>query len=230
MVIREVSLSFQQQEIKIKLPKNYFKTNNQSYPLVIVQDGDYLFKDVNKDVIFAGIVPNHRQQDYTPWKSVVDDIEYGGQANAYLNWVVEAVIPYLRKCFCISEDRNDIGIAGASFGGLVSLYALFKYADVFGKYIFISPSVWYPEFVEFMKGQPIMNSPQHIYWYVGQLEGKQSNHLNQYMVPRTEHAVDILNELLVSEQSVFYFDTNRKGLHRKHYFKKYFNRAVNKLF
>ena len=56
------------------------------------------------------------------------DIEYGGQADAYITWVADAVIPYLRKCFRISQDRKDIGIAGASFGGLVSLYALFKHA------------------------------------------------------------------------------------------------------
>lgn len=230
MSIRELSLSFHHQEIKIKLPKNYFKTNGKSYPLVIVQDGDYLFKDVKKDVIFVGIVPNNRKKDYTPWKSVVGDIEYGGQADAYITWVADAVIPYLRKCFRISQDRKDIGIAGASFGGLVSLYALFKHADTFGHYILISPSVWYPDFVKFMKSQPIINSTHHIYWYVGQLEGKQSNHLNQYMVPQTEAAVDILNELLVSETSVFYFDTNRKGLHSQYYFKKYFNRAINKLF
>ncbi|MBV7392559.1 hypothetical protein KUA55_18160, partial [Enterococcus sp. ALS3] len=157
--------------IKIKLPKNYFKTNGKSYPLVIVQDGDYLFKDVKKDVIFVGIVPNTRKKDYTPWKSVVGDIEYGGQADAYITWVADAVIPYLRKCFRISQDRKDIGIAGASFGGLVSLYALFKHADTFGHYILISPSVWYPDFVKFMKSQPIINSTHHIYWYVGQLEG-----------------------------------------------------------
>lgn len=108
MSIRELSLSFHHQEIKIKLPKNYFKTNGKSYPLVIVQDGDYLFKDVKKDVIFVGIVPNNRKKDYTPWKSVVGDIEYGGQADAYITWVADAVIPYLRKCFRISQDRKDI--------------------------------------------------------------------------------------------------------------------------
>ncbi|MCZ6924150.1 MAG: hypothetical protein O7D30_01160, partial [Rickettsia endosymbiont of Ixodes persulcatus] len=44
------------------------------------------------------------------------------------------------------------------------------------------------------------------------------------------HGVDILNELLISEQSMFYFVTNRKGIHRKYYFKKYFKHAINKLF
>ncbi|MDW4207866.1 hypothetical protein QI178_04525 [Staphylococcus saprophyticus] len=68
MSIRELSLSFHHQEIKIKLPKNYFKTNGKSYPLVIVQDGDYLFKDVKKDVIFVGIVPNNRKKIIHPGK------------------------------------------------------------------------------------------------------------------------------------------------------------------
>ncbi|PHK48898.1 alpha/beta hydrolase [Staphylococcus edaphicus] len=230
MTYRELNLTFQRQEINIKLPKHYFKTNEATYPLVIVQDGDYLFKDIEHDVIFVGIVANNRNQDYTPWESTVNDIEYGGQAQDYVTWVADVLIPYLRKCFRISHNRDEIGIAGASFGGLVSLYALFKRPDVFGNYIFISPSVWYPQFIDFMKSQSIIRAPQHVYWYVGHHEGKQSNHLNRYMVPRTEQAVEILNELLVSEQSEFYFVTDRKGIHRKRYFKKYFNKAINKLF
>ena len=50
------------------------------------------------------------------------------------------------------------------------------------------------------------------------------------MISQTEQGVDIINELLISEQSVFHFVTNRKGIHRKDYFKKYFKHAIKKLF
>lgn len=66
MNLNTLSIYFQHHEIKIKLPKNYFKTEGKSYPLVIVQDGDYLFKDLKADVVFAGVVPKGRKQDYTP--------------------------------------------------------------------------------------------------------------------------------------------------------------------
>jgi len=230
MNLSTLSFHFQQHEIKIKLPKNYFKTEGKSYPLVIVQDGDYLFKNIEKEVIFAGIVPKDRKQDYTPWYANVNDIEYSGKADNYLTWIASELLPYLKKCFSISEEYKDIAIAGASFGGLVSLYALLTEQDVFGTFILISPSIWYPGFLKFMKNNEILKQPCHVYWYVGELEGKQNKHLNRNMVSQTEQGVDILNELLISEQSVFHFVTNRKGIHRKNYFKKYFKHAIKKLF
>ncbi|MGW7796013.1 alpha/beta hydrolase [Staphylococcus xylosus] len=230
MNLNSLSIYFQHHEIRIKLPKNYFKTEGKSYPLVIVQDGDYLFKDVNKDVVFAGVVPKDRKQDYTPWYTNVNGIEFDGKADDYLVWITSELLPYLKKCFSISEEQKDIAIAGASLGGLVSLYGLLTKRHAFGSFILISPSIWYPGFLKFMRKHEILKQPFHVYWYVGELEGKQNKLSNQNMISQTEQGVDILNELLISEQSVFHFVTNRKGIHRKDYFKKYFKHAIKKLF
>lgn len=230
MNLNSLSIYFQHHEIRIKLPKNYFKTEGKSYPLVIVQDSDYLFKDVNKDVVFAGVVPNDRKQDYTPWYTNVNGIEFDGKADDYLVWITSELLPYLKKCFSISEEQKDIAIAGASLGGLVSLYGLLTKRHAFGSFILISPSIWYPGFLKFMRKHEILKQPFHVYWYVGELEGKQNKLSNQNMISQTEQGVDILNELLISEQSVFHFVTNRKGIHRKDYFKKYFKHAIKKLF
>ncbi|AID41781.1 alpha/beta hydrolase [Staphylococcus xylosus] len=230
MNLNSLSIYFQHHEIRIKLPKNYFKTEGKSYPLVIVQDGDYLFKDVNKDVVFAGVVPNDRKQDYTPWYTNVNGIEFDGKADDYLVWITSELLPYLKKCFSISEEQKDIAIAGASLGGLVSLYGLLTKRHAFGSFILISPSIWYPGFLKFMRKHEILKQPFHVYWYVGELEGKQNKLSNQNMISQTEQGVDILNEILISEQSVFHFVTNRKGIHRKDYFKKYFKHAIKKLF
>ncbi|WP_436937832.1 alpha/beta hydrolase [Staphylococcus xylosus] len=226
MNLNSLSIYFQHHEIRIKLPKNYFKTEGKSYPLVIVQDGDYL----NKDVVFAGVVPNDRKQDYTPWYTNVNGIEFDGKADDYLVWITSELLPYLKKCFSISEEQKDIAIAGASLGGLVSLYGLLTKRHAFGSFILISPSIWYPGFLKFMRKHEILKQPFHVYWYVGELEGKQNKLSNQNMISQTEQGVDILNELLISEQSVFHFVTNRKGIHRKDYFKKYFKHAIKKLF
>ncbi|MGW7990078.1 alpha/beta hydrolase [Staphylococcus xylosus] len=230
MNLNSLSIYFQHHEIRIKLPKNYFKTEGKSYPLVIVQDGDYLFKDVNKDVVFAGVVPKDRKQDYTPWYTNVNGIEFDGKADDYLVWITSELLPYLKKCFSISKEHKDIAIAGASLDGLVSLYGLLTEKYAFGSFILISPSIWYPEFLKFMREHEILKQPFHVYWYVGELEGKQNKLSNQSMISQTEQGVDILNELLISEQSVFHFVTNRKGIHRKDYFKKYFKHAIKKLF
>ncbi|MCG7339026.1 alpha/beta hydrolase [Staphylococcus sp. ACRSN] len=230
MNMRTLNLCYGNFELKIKLPKSYFNNSTRNYPLLIVQDGDYLFKDIDAEVIFVGVMPHDRTSEYTPWPVSVADVMYKGEADVYLEWLTHSLIPYLKKCFNISQKREDIGIAGASFGGLVSLYALFKHNDIFGKYILISPSVWYPQFTSFMRHQAIVNNEQHIYWYVGALEGVNSNHLNQTMVTNTDQCVNILEELLISEDGTFQFVKYRKGLHRQRFFKKYFIKAIKKMY
>lgn len=230
MNLNTLSIYFQHHEIRIKLPKNYFKTEGKSYPLVIVQDGDYLFKDLKEDVVFAGVVPKDRKQDYTPWYTNINGIEFDGKADDYLVWIASELLPYLKKCFSISKEHKDIAIAGASLGGLVSLYGLLTEKHAFGSFILISPSIWYPGFLKYMREHEILKQPLYVYWYVGELEGKHHKLLTQNMISQTEQGVDILNELLISEQSIFHFVTNRKGIHRKYYFKKYFKHAIKKLF
>lgn len=230
MNIRNFNIRFQHHDIKVKLPKGYFKRKAGPYPLVVVQDSDDLFKDIEREVIFVGLLPNDDDTIYTPWQDVVKDEAFYRAADDYILWISDELLPYLKKCFHISEQRRDISIAGASLGGLVALYALFKKPDAFGTYILLSPSIWYPGFLTFMKQQHIIKAEEHVYWYIGMLEDEQHPDINTNILAQTEQGVDILNELLISEQMSFHFVTSSKGLHQKMYFKKYFNKAVKKLF
>ncbi|MGN4239727.1 alpha/beta hydrolase [Staphylococcus equorum] len=230
MNIRNFNIRFQHCDIKVKLPKGYFKRKAGPYPLVIVQDGDDLFKDIEREVIFVGLVQNDNDKIYAAWQDKVEDESFYSAVDDYLLWISDQLLPYLKKCFNVSEQRLDISIAGASLGGLVVLYALFKKPDTFGTYILISPSIWYPGFLTFMKQQPIIKEEEHVYWYIGTLEDEQHPEINTNILAQTEQGVDILNELLISEQITFHFVTNNKELHQQIYFKKYFNKAVKKLF
>ncbi|MFH4906559.1 alpha/beta hydrolase [Staphylococcus cohnii] len=230
MNVKTFKIHFQEHVIFVKLPKAYDEKKESGYPLILVQDGDALFKDVERDIIFVGVLPNNRNQEYSPWGAVVDGINYRGEADAYILWITKHLLPYLRKCFNISQRTEDIGIAGASLGGLLSLYTLFKSPESFGCYILISPSVWYPGFVAFMKQQTIIKEDKQIYWYVGELEGQQQLSIKQEMFVQTELAVDILSELMISEKASFYYTTNKRGQHNVTYFKRYFAKAIKKLF
>ncbi len=46
----------------------------------------------------------------------VNGIEFDGKADDYLVWITSELLPYLKKCFSISEEQKDIAIAGASLG------------------------------------------------------------------------------------------------------------------
>lgn len=216
--------------ITVQLPKSYFKCNNRYYPLLCVQDGDYLFKGRKKEVIFVGIESKDRANDFTPWQASIGSELKGGQADKYLTWLTEKLIPLLRDKYRVSNDNNDIGIAGASFGALVSLYALYTMPQKFGSYILISPSLWYPQFVEFMQNHNAINKEVSVYWYVGLKEGIKHTLRIKKMVPHSLEGVKILEQSLKNNNSRFKFQTSKRGIHRHRFFKKYFNKALKYIY
>ena len=54
------------------------------------------------------------------------------QSDAYLKFLVEEVKPYIDVNFSVKSDAAHTFIAGSSMGGLISIYAICEYPDVFG--------------------------------------------------------------------------------------------------
>lgn len=54
-------------------------------------------------------------------------------SDAYLKFLVEELKPFIDKTYNVSTKTEDTSIMGSSMGGLISLYAICKYPDVFGK-------------------------------------------------------------------------------------------------
>lgn len=53
-------------------------------------------------------------------------------SNQYLNFIVKELKPFVDKNYNVSSKKEDTSIMGASMGGLISLYAICKYPNVFG--------------------------------------------------------------------------------------------------
>ncbi len=51
----------------------------------------------------------------------------------YLKFIVDEVKPYIDKNYSVYTDANHTAIMGSSMGGLISMYALCEYPEVFGK-------------------------------------------------------------------------------------------------
>ena len=216
--------------ITIKLPRSYYQACDSRYPALIVHDGDNLFKKLKSEIIFIGIESPERAHDFTPWAAQVNDQETKGQADQYLGWLVETLIPDLRAQFRICDKREKLGISGASYGALVALYALYRYPETFGKFLLISPSLWYPNFIEFMKREAPISTAVDVYWYVGLKEGIRHTQRLKEMVPNSLEGQRLLKASLQHHDSSLYFETSRRGIHRQRYFKKYFKRGVCQLF
>ncbi|WP_264557853.1 alpha/beta hydrolase [Flavobacterium sp. N1718] len=54
------------------------------------------------------------------------------QSDNYLKFLVTEVKPYIDQTYSVNPDQAHTFIAGSSMGGLISMYALCEYPDVFG--------------------------------------------------------------------------------------------------
>ncbi len=63
----------------------------------------------------------------------------GPLADRYLQFIVGELKPFIDANFRTRPGRNDTMVMGSSMGGLISLYALARYPDVFGAAACLSP-------------------------------------------------------------------------------------------
>ena len=97
-----------------------------------------------RDTIVVGIWnTEHRVIEYAPQKAfdLVNrkDIEKSkfvkipeGASDKYLRFIVTELKPFIDKTYSVKPDRDDTFIMGSSMGGLMSLYAISEYPNIFG--------------------------------------------------------------------------------------------------
>lgn len=121
-----------------------------------------------------------------------DHPEHGaGRAGAYLDFLVETVRPLVAEHFRVRTDPAGTGTLGSSLGGLVSLYALFEYPDVFGFAGAMSPAFWWADAasLEYVADAPPAGG--RVYVDVGDSESDDPEHADRY-VDCAERMVELL--------------------------------------
>ena len=63
-----------------------------------------------------------------------------GGAGQFLSSLCKELIPYVEANYRVSSEQR--GLAGYSYGGLFTLYALFRAPEVFGRFFAGSPTMW----------------------------------------------------------------------------------------
>ena len=205
---------FKERKLFIYLPPSYSKVN-EKFPVVYVQDGNYLF-DYGKsleeleymfingelqEMILIGVTSNKRIDEYTPWysKALVEKYDdFGGKGKEYLDFLVKELKVYIDKKYNTSKENT--AIAGASLGGLISLYAAYIYPEIFNRICCISPSLWFEGFIEFM-GNKSLDSK--IYLDIGTKEGSGKKTVQKFMPQNVEKAYNILLSVCPKENLVF---------------------------
>lgn len=146
-------------DLLVALPPGY-EAADRRHPVVYMQDGQNLFDPATSyagdwglvgalgDPALPGVrpivvgIPNMRRRrryEYSPFRDIIHG---GGGGDRYLAFVVETVKPLVDASFRTRRERSHTVIAGSSLGGLISLYGLYRYADVFGAAGVLSPALW----------------------------------------------------------------------------------------
>lgn len=109
----------------------------------------YAARRANPPVIVA-IDHGHeaRIDELTPFKHG----HRGGRAESLVAWIAGTLAPRLRGEFDLSHEPRATIIGGSSLGGLTALYAHYRFPEVFGGALSMSPSLWFgsPKVIDFI--------------------------------------------------------------------------------
>jgi predicted alpha/beta superfamily hydrolase len=183
-----------QRSLVVYVPPGYDELPQRRFPVLYLHDGQNLFDGSTSYVqgqdwhvgptadaeIHAGRVEpliivgiyntgKARIREYTPTR--VPRLG-GGRADRYGRFLLEEVMPFMRREYRVQEGPWRTGIGGSSLGGLVSLYLGMSRSDVFGKIAALSPSVWWNQRVihKFAASVPLHSHPL-IWLDIGTREG-----------------------------------------------------------
>ena len=181
----------------------YVPEQEGNFPVLYMFDGHNLFYDSEatygkswgmlkfleeNDVplIVVGVECNHhdekyryggRLSEYSPFD--FSDPEWGdikGRGKITMDWFVNELKPYIDDNFPTLSDRKFTFISGSSMGGLMTLYALCEYNDVFSRGAALSPSIIFaPDRVLKMIEKTKFRKNTILYMDYGENEIKYSN-------------------------------------------------------
>ena len=123
--------------------------------------------------LFAAIPVKSWNDELSPWEApaVWGKESFGGKAGDTLRFLTEQVIPTLEQRFHLPENVKII-LGGYSLAGLFALWVSTQ-TDLFYGVAAASPSVWFPEWMDFERQCPIQ--AQRIYLSLGDKEEHTKN-------------------------------------------------------
>ncbi len=177
--------------IWLYLPPDY-STSSKTYPVLYMHDGQNLFDEQSSfagewqideslnelfeqgdhGIIVVGIDNGgaHRINEYSPWPFNYQGQSYGGEGDAYIEFIVQTLKPFIDSQYRTRSGREHTGIMGSSLGGLISHYAAIEHQDVFGKAGIFSPSYWVSEEAYNHTSQIGKEEPMRFHMIAGQNE------------------------------------------------------------
>ena len=171
----------------------------------------------NVPLIVVGVECNHhdekhryggRLSEYSPFD--FSDPEYGdikGRGHITMEWMTKELKPYIDDNYPTLSDRKHTFICGSSMGGLMTIYALSEYNDIFSKGAALSPSILFsPDKVKNMINSTRYRKNTVLYMDCGEKEIKHYNGLDIYAE---------ISELLIKKKVLLNTRIVPKGEHNE---------------
>ncbi|MCX7771962.1 MAG: alpha/beta hydrolase-fold protein [Clostridia bacterium] len=219
--------------IRVYTPLSY-EASTKSYPVLYMHDAQNLFDprtsyigkawqisetldELKLDILVIGVDHGEGEKRYDelcPWinrelqiqrpSAITRDV--GGKGDQYLDFLVNALKPYVDKHYRTLPDAGHTAISGSSMGGLISLYCGIKRPDVYSRIAAFSSALRFSqkEFIDFIKGADV-SAIKKIYMDIGTKEGDTPQLFDLY-INTNQEAYDVLKEKLPADRLKFIID------------------------
>ena len=171
-----------------------FQSENPNRPVIYLntygREGEAVFRQLSAlgdlDFTLVAISGLNWEHDMVPWDIPPissKDTPCTGGADAYLELLLTEILPQAEKNVLGTPLWR--GIAGYSLAGLFALYSIYR-TDVFSRAASVSGSLWFPDFPAFVRSHTPKQSPECIYFSLGDKEHKTRNPFLQTIRQNTE--------------------------------------------
>lgn len=131
----------------------------------------------------------------SPWpaaKAFRGEEDFAGEAALYLKDLTENIVPAVEAT--LLNQPTFRAITGYSMAGLFAVYALY-HTDLFTRAASVSGSLWYDNFVDFLKINQPVKIPDRMYFSLGDRESAVRNQRLARVGSCTAEATQIIQEL-----------------------------------
>ncbi len=222
--------------IWVYLPQDY-SVSRKRYPVIYMQDGQNIFDDFTSGygewgvdecldsmiakgkpacIIVAVANSEKRMNEYNPYlftlKDSVSSETFLPEGDAYAAFLGNTLKPFVDKHYRTIKSKENTIIAGSSLGGLISMYTMLKYPEIFGKAGIFSPAFWVAPGINALADSVKSSMGSRIFFYIGRKEGSRHVH-------NLEQMADLLAE---KSDAKIYSVIDENGEHNEAAWRKWF--------
>ncbi len=131
--------------------------------------------------------------------------DFKGKGDIFLNKIVNDILPKVREYLFLKHNLklSNIGIGGYSLAGLFALYSLYQ-VDIFSFALINSASLWFNNFIKYIKANKISKNVSNIYISLGNKEHLTKNSTLSKIKDLTLEVVNYLSSLDVPKIKICY--------------------------